>query len=179
MAADQLRGSRLDFNDVASNRGNAIGDDRENRPALGGLVSRRALIAGAGTVAALAAAPIALAAGAPDAAILAAWARYSAARDDLDKLPHSLDSDEEREAEAPFWAICDEAEAIIRDTKAATAAGAAVQIKLALGYNLTHDSHHRALRAGNFDTLADAELYGDEHLLVSALRSLEKMGAGA
>lgn len=167
MATEHLKGTSPICNAVAA------------APALGNPVSRRALFAGAGAVAAFAAAPIALAAGAPDAAILAAWARYSAARDDLDKLPHSLDRDEEREAEAPYWSICDQAEAIIRDTKAATAAGAAVQIKLALGYLLTHDSHHRALRAGDFDTLAGAELYGDEHLLVSALQCLEMMGAGA
>ena len=113
----------------------------------------------------------------PDTAILAAWASYCAMRDTLDALPDDRENDAQAEFEAPYWAECDKAELTILEARAATPAGAAIKIKVALAHMLSQRRHDDALRTGDLATLADPELDWPEKVLVSALQSLESMGA--
>jgi hypothetical protein len=114
----------------------------------------------------------------PDDAILSAWASYVAMRDTLDALPDDKPSIDEQVAfEAPYWAVCDVAENAILVTNATTPAGIAIKIKIALAHMLTSRTHDNALRNGDLATLADPELDWDRRVLVSALQSLEAMGA--
>ena len=62
-------------------------------------------------------------------------------------------------------------------TEARTSAAIAVKIKIALAHMLTQRTHDNALRTGDHATLADPELDWGERVLVSALQSLEGMGA--
>ena len=114
----------------------------------------------------------------PDAAILSAWANYLAMRDTLDALPDDKGSmDEEVAFEAPYWAECDKAEAIILTERATTPAGIAIKLKIALAHTLSQRTHDNALRTGDLAALVDPELDWSERVLVSALQSLEGMGA--
>lgn len=114
----------------------------------------------------------------PDAAILGAWASYLTWRDTLDALPDDKATvDEQAAFEAPYWAECDKAEAAILEAKATTPAGVAVKLKIALAHTLADRKHDAALRRGDLAALVDPELDWSERVLVSALQSLESMGA--
>ena len=99
-------------------------------------------------------------------------------RDTLDALPDDKESvDEQFAFEAPYWAECDKAEMTILETEATTPAGIAVKIKIALAHTLSQRTHDNALRTGDLAALVDTDLDWSERVLVSALQSLEGIGA--
>lgn len=143
-------------------------------------VTRRTFIAGAGLATVLAAAPLAIAAQSPDAALEAAWQRRAAAYERYNALP---DFSEPGEAytpqEAACWAAIAEAEEIIRATVARTPGGVAIQLWTLLAHCTSSREDDAAVTRrdlAHFDR-AGKGLDSNERLALSALRSLEAMGA--
>ncbi|MDR3448722.1 MAG: hypothetical protein P4M15_03055 [Alphaproteobacteria bacterium] len=110
-----------------------------------------------------------------DAPFHAAWAQYLTAREAIRAQPDLGDNVAQTALEAPFWAICDQAEADIKAAQAKTPAGVAIKIKAALAHLLTDREHDDALRRGDLDALDRMGVDWAEQFLVSALRSLNAM----
>jgi hypothetical protein len=121
---------------------------------------------------------------APDAAILNAWerrtaayARYNALPSDVRADPTFSFADGMTDAERREWAIIDEAEADIVEAVATTPAGVAAQLWTALSHIVTERRHVEAVQRGDLVAMIafNHELDWNEKLIVSALRSLYAM----
>lgn len=145
--------------------------------------TRRSLLIAAPAVAALAAIPAAALANDPDAAIKAAWQRRQVAYAEYNSLPPDQPGLEEGECETPdekrCWVIIDEAEEVIRSTKAKTVAGVTIQLWCALYHSVGLGIEDAAITRGDFDWLAanDERLDWSARLALAAMRSLRSMGA--
>ena len=112
-----------------------------------------------------------------DAHLKAAWARWLTARTQLDALPDLGDMDAQVSAEAPDWAACDAAEAMLLDAVPQTPAGIAIKLRVTLSHMLTDREHDAALRRNDLDYLHGAGLDWAERMLLSLLAPLDAMGA--
>jgi hypothetical protein len=147
--------------------------------------TRRSLLA-AIPVAAIAAPVIpAMALGAehPDAALIEAWERRSAAYKRYNLLPLSdevgVPVGNYTQAEAAEWAIIDAAEEVIQSTVASTPEGVAIQLWAMLTHTVTHHDEERATLTRDlaFFNASDEDQDWTVRLILAAIRSLEGMGA--
>jgi hypothetical protein len=139
--------------------------------------TRRAMIGGLGLVT-LASATIANgipAANGPDAAIIEAWRHREAAYAHFWTLPDNGHD----HGEQATWRIIDRAEEIIRLTEARSPEGMAIKLWVALSHSVGETEEDKAAVRGDLDWFVanDRGLNWNVRLLVSALRSLQMMGA--
>lgn len=144
-------------------------------------VSRRAMLACASAAAALAVVPAAIAAEAPDAAILRAWETRRATFERYNALPfgETPDGDIMTPAERECWAIIDVAEDEIQAAVARTPLGAEIQCWLVLDHSVLGRADSSAVLRRD---LGHFEAQGRDPdwnvlVLIAALRSLKAMGA--
>ncbi|MBU7587972.1 MAG: hypothetical protein KAF42_02025 [Sphingopyxis terrae] len=114
----------------------------------------------------------------PDADILAAWGRITAAHAALAACPVHAGPGEYSPAERAQWDIVDAAEAIIRTTKATTAAGVEIQLWVGLIHAMNDDGVEQAILRRDLDWFdeRDGEFDWFERLFIAAIRSLRSMG---
>lgn len=111
-----------------------------------------------------------------DAEILSAWEAYSAARNDLAAMDDAS-PDGSTAADSAIWQKVDDAEKVICAAQAKTLQGIQCQLATAL-YHLTSGRElSRAVLAGDFDRLAQAEKSFDwpVQLLFAAIKGIRAM----
>lgn len=114
-----------------------------------------------------------------DAAIVQAWERRDKAFDAYNALPFNDSNDGKpfTPAEAAQWSIIDEAEEVIRSTRATTPQGVAIQLWTCLGHGISKRDDEAATRRRDiayFDH-RDTELDWTDRLLLAAIRSVEAL----
>ena len=114
----------------------------------------------------------------PDADILAAWGRITAAHAALAACPVHAGPGEYSPAERAQWDIVDAAEATIRTNKATTPAGVEVQLWVGLIHLMNDDGVEQAILRRDLDWFdeRDGEFDWFERLFIAAIRSLRSMG---
>lgn len=116
----------------------------------------------------------------PDAHIVAAMARYRAARATYNALPNSDDPDvSETPEERAQWEHMDAAESEIMERVATTPRGVEAKLWLALMHFESPYAREQAALAGDLDFFRAREesLDWGERLIVSAIASLRSMAA--
>ncbi|MBU7587903.1 MAG: hypothetical protein KAF42_01680 [Sphingopyxis terrae] len=113
----------------------------------------------------------------PDAEILAAWDRITAARAALAACPVHTGPGDYSPAERAQWDIIDAAEAVIRTTAATSPAGVEIQIWVGLIHVMNDDGVEQAILRRDIDWFdeRDGELDWFERLFVAGIRSLRSM----
>jgi hypothetical protein len=136
--------------------------------------TRRNFIAGSAAIAASLASPATSNAASADVGIIAAWERWVAARTAFNALPLQYDEWHEQE-ENRLWRLTDQAEEDIREAKANTKEGAAIQLWIALAHSLETRRQDDLIIARDLPAIEQEEQAFDWNIrmIVSALRSLE------
>ncbi|RVQ65725.1 hypothetical protein EKN06_12380 [Croceicoccus ponticola] len=140
--------------------------------------TRRAILGAIPATAAIAAVP-AFASTHPDAAILAAWERRSAAFARLSVPAFDEQGEACRQASEAVWSEIDTAEKIIREAIARTVEGVEIQLWVAMGHSVCDRQSGLAITRRDLDYLIQHERDMDwyEQFILAALRSLKTMGA--
>lgn len=112
----------------------------------------------------------------PDAEILSAWEAYKAARNDLAAMDDAS-PDGSTDADSAIWQKVDDAEKVICAAQAKTLQGIQCQLATALYHFTSGRELSRAVLAGDFDRLSQAEKGFDwpVQLLFAAIKGIRAM----